>query len=77
MSGVVTPGTEGAILLHVAMPFTAAAPETANYWEWRQVQNQKPLVIAAGTSNGIVIKNIAAVTGGGVVAVIEFDESNF
>lgn len=37
----------------------------------------KPLIIPAGTANGICVKNVTAVAGGGVIITVWFDETAF
>jgi hypothetical protein len=37
----------------------------------------KPLIIAAGVTNGICIKNVTAIAAGGVIVTVWLDESNF
>ena len=46
-------------------------------YEWTQHPGQSPLIIPAGTSNGIAIKNGNATAGATVNAYIEFVETSF
>jgi hypothetical protein len=75
-----THGTIGQIYLNrqlypVQTAATAGAVEPA--WEWIQQPGMKPIIIPAGTSNGIVIRNIGARAGLTVFWEIEFVETNF
>lgn len=56
---------------------TAAAPQPGQEQIWYQKPNQKPLIIAAGTANGIALVIVNLVAGGSFQFSIEFDESNF
>lgn len=71
-----TKGTEGAILQRSGLGAYAAHPITVA-WEWTQLPNAKPIVIPAGTTNGIAVKNMTAVASAAVVVQVEFDESSF
>lgn len=75
-------GTEGA-LIDFASPYlmqTVAASsqlmQPIAVWNFDTIHS-KPLIIPAGTSNGIAVKNIAAIPAAGVVIVVKFDESSF
>jgi hypothetical protein len=71
-------GTEGAILLVAVYPTVTTLPNLAPAFSWKQLPNAKPIVVAAGTSNGI---GLSITTGGGTGTTIRgyivFDESNF
>ena len=75
-------GTEATMLRRFSFVGQAAAPvgaEGTKLWEWNLGANprSKALVIAAGTANGIVVKNITALAAATFHVVIEFDEANF
>lgn len=55
---------------------TAGAQENDRF-EWRQAPHGKPIVIPAGTANGLVIKNNTAIAGGSVSLTMEFSETAF
>jgi hypothetical protein len=56
-------GTEGAILWDESMWVgTAAIPPSNGRWEWVQHPGSKPIIIPAGATNGIAIKNTALAT---------------
>ncbi len=75
-------GTEGALLWRgaaymmqtVAASSQLAEPILAIELDWNR---SKPWVIAAGTTNGICIKNVTGVAGGTVAWTAWLDESNF
>jgi len=71
-------GTEAAFTLWpITVGEAAAAPQTeANASGWQQVGNGKPIIIPAGTANGIALKcsGLAATT---FDVVIEFVETSF
>lgn len=70
-------GTEGVGLIQFNLAMRAAEPVALELYEWTQLPNQKPLIVAAGTSNGIALKVADAVAGASVTGTIEFDESSF
>lgn len=59
-------GTESTTILLAELALAQAISATQqgplDVWEWRQAPNGKPIIIPAGTTNGLVIKNIAAAT---------------
>ncbi len=73
-------GTELTQLFQFAMVWRQAVSATTaqvdDAWEWAQLPGQKPLVIAAGTTNGLCIKSTAAVAGLTLNCTIEFIEQN-
>lgn len=77
-----TKGTEGALLglqnPYMLQTIGASAPliQPIALWDFDRLRS-KPLVIAAGTSNGIAIKNVDAVAGGGVFINVWLDEATF
>lgn len=46
-------------------------------WEWQQAQGTEPIIIAAGTSNGIAVKVTTGRAGLTVDVTIEFVETSF
>jgi hypothetical protein len=73
-------GTEAAnatftsvILMRQVVAATGA--QIDDLWEWQQLPNGKPLIIPAGTANGIALKNVAAIAGGTLTGWIEFVET--
>jgi hypothetical protein len=74
-------GTESTLVdsmfLAVRQAVGTTTAQVDDYWEWSQHPGQKPLIIAAGTSNGICVKNINATTSGTVNVIIEFVETSF
>ena len=74
-------GTEGVLLFGTAIVMRQAAAATGTQpeetYEWRQSPNVKPLIIPAGTANGIAVKIASAVAAGTVLVTIEFVETAF
>lgn len=74
-------GTEGAELAKFAIvarqAILATASQTDDRWHWEQKPGLKPIVIAAGTTNGICIKTLVTLAGGGMMGTIELAETNF
>jgi len=69
-------GTESTVLMHGKVGFANAQPTTTvNSWEWVQQPGTGPLVIPAGTSNGIALKLTTAIAAASVNVVIEFVET--
>lgn len=67
--------TGSTYVMRFALHATAAAPQDAvQSYEWVQLPNQKPIVIPAGTSNGIYFEVAAGVTSGSGNISIDFDE---
>jgi len=54
-------GTE-ALIIGSLLPNMVSAVGTATKWEWTQRPNGKPIIIAAGTSNGIALKSSGLAT---------------
>lgn len=71
-------GTEtGELMKTWAIPVESAQPIRAQPWEWIEAPGSKPLIIAAGATNGIAIKvttGIATVT---FAVFVEFTEQSF
>lgn len=61
------------LVLHQAVLTTATQPE--NVQEWVQSPNSKPLIIPAGTSNGICLKTVTGNTSATLAGIIEFVET--
>lgn len=73
-----TKGTEGVVLWEMAIPLVAAHPITARYeWVADAAAGIKPIVIPAGTANGLCLKVQTGVASATVETHIEFSESNF
>lgn len=74
-------GTESTLIFQVAMVWRQAVGTTTaqvdDYWEWVQKPGQKPIIIPAGTANGLVIKSTSAVAGATVNVGMEIVETNF
>jgi hypothetical protein len=74
-------GTESTELLRAAMVWRQAVSATGSQfddiYEWVQHPGMKPIIIPAGTSNGICIKTTSAVAGATVHVTIEFTETAF
>lgn len=56
---------------------TVAIPAPNNNLRWAQLDFSKPIVIQAGTSNGIAIKNTASVATATIDVVVEFCETSY
>jgi hypothetical protein len=73
-------GTESTILLlaelGLAQAVSATVPNALDVWEWKASAAAKPIIIPAGTTNGLVVKNITATTVTYDVE-IEFTETAF
>ena len=74
-------GTETTMLVQTALVFRQAVGTTSSQvddaYEWVQLPNQKPIIIPAGTSNGLCVKNISALAGCTATVSIEFVETSF
>lgn len=75
-------GTEGTgiVSTHAYMMQTIAASaqlgQPIAVWDFDRPRS-KPLILAAGTTNGIAVKNVTAIAGGAVTVVAWVDESSF
>lgn len=68
-------GTEGALLHVLTVGLTQTAPVlNTSADEWDPAPYSKPIRIAAGTTNGIVIKNVTAIAAATVDVTYEFFE---
>lgn len=73
-----TKGTEtGVALLGWSIELLAAVPRALHQIEWSQHPGMKPIIIPAGTTNGIALKVISAVATASVSGFIECVETNF
>lgn len=75
-------GTEGAFVgggnAYLMQTAGASTPQVQPLWVWEfDRPRSKSLIIAAGTANGIAVKNLTAHAAGGVRINVWFDESNF
>jgi hypothetical protein len=74
-------GTESTLLQQVAMVYrqvvSATQSQVDDAWEWFQMPNSKPLIIPAGTANGIAVKTTTAHASTDVNVIIEFVETSF
>lgn len=72
-------GTEGVQLDSMVLPMEAAvtAGAPALKWEWTQHPGMPPIIIPAGTANGIAIKNVTAQAAGAVRCIVEFVETAY
>jgi len=75
-------GTEGALIWSGASPMTqtvtATSPANPKILDLTfDAPRSKPIHVAAGTSNGIALKNITAIAASTVVVTCWFDESSF
>jgi hypothetical protein len=71
-------GTEGDIWLSRGVIWgTAALPLPKPEFDWVQQPNEEPFLIAAGITNGFVIKNITGVATATVVVSVELVETAF
>jgi hypothetical protein len=74
-------GTEATLLQSTAMVWRQAVGTTTaqvdDAWEWTPSPWGKPLIIPAGTTNGLAIKNFSAVAGATVNVLFEFIETAF
>ena len=75
-------GTETTLLQRFTMGALAAAPTAGGdatlIWEWDADRLRvKPIIIAAGTANGIAIKNITALATATFHIVADITEANF
>lgn len=72
-------GTEGSILWAQAPTLMTAAIPGANVplIDWLQSPNAKPILIAAGTANGIAVKNVTGVATATIYIDAEITETSF
>lgn len=70
-------GTEGTIFWDESCWLGTTAIPIVKVWEWIQPVNGKPLIIPAGTANGIALKNIGGIATSTLLIEMEFDESSY
>jgi hypothetical protein len=74
-------GTESTELMRIPLVWRQAVSATAaqadDGYEWEQHPYGKPIVIAAGTSNGIAFKTNSAVATCSVTIIVDFVETTF
>jgi len=74
-------GTESTMLNQQAVTMrqtvAAAGTQVDDGWEWVYNGHGKPIIVPAGTTNGLVIKSITAIAGCTVNVSIEFVETAF
>ncbi len=71
-------GTEGAILWSEDLALgTGTVITQTRIFEWFQVDENKPIIIPAGTTNGLVLKIIAGVASATCNITVEFVETSF
>ena len=76
-----TKGTEAAVVaapvLVASQAILGTATQALDRWEWRQSLNAKPIIIPAGATNGIAVKNLTATAAVLYTLEIEFTETAF
>ena len=77
MTRPTTKGTEGVQLGLLRVPLFAAYPVTSPPAVWEQHPGMKPLIIPAGTSNGIALKISTGVASSTIDVVVELVETSF
>jgi hypothetical protein len=71
-------GTETFLLRQAATFFLPTTLTPLNpIWVWEQAPNTKPIIIPAGTANGIAIKNVTALATATAYIQVEVVETNF
>lgn len=74
-------GTEGAELQKFAMvgrqAILATSAQQDDRWTWVVPVGAKPMIIPAGAANGLCIKTLVTLAGGGVMGTIELTETSF
>lgn len=75
-------GTIGSIFFTRSMypvqtPGAAGGPSPNPFWEWVQQPGMKPIIVPAGTTNGIVIRNSVGRAGSAYYLEMEFVETSF
>jgi hypothetical protein len=71
-----TKGTESTVLWTESLGVYATAPAIP-FLEWTQLQNSGPIVIAAGTTNGLAIKVLSGIATNTVDIDVEFIETSW
>ena len=74
-------GTESLELFRIAMNWRQTIATTGTQsddsWQWTQHPGMKPIIIAAGTSNGLALKALSGIAGCTVNVIIEFVETAY
>lgn len=70
-------GTAGNILWNRAIWLGTAAIPVVDVWEWRHLPDSKPIIIPAGTSNGIALNLVTGVASASLTIDVEFVETAF
>lgn len=74
-------GTESTVLISLNMALrqtvATAGAQYDDLYEWTQLPGQKPIIIPAGTSNGLAIKTISGRAGATMVVTVEFVETSY
>jgi hypothetical protein len=70
-------GTEGNFLWSRTIWLGTGAIPVREPWEWAQLPNSKPIIIPAGTTNGIALKNTLGPGTATVDITVECVETNF
>jgi hypothetical protein len=69
-------GTEGVLLDRIEMGIVAAHPLTEEA-TWTYLPGMKPIIIPAGTANGLALKNVGAIATATADIVVRVIETNF
>lgn len=70
-------GTESDLMHAESLWLGTGAIPTVPRWEWWQRPGMKPLIIAAGTTNGLALKNLTAIATATVDIELEAVELNY
>lgn len=74
-------GTEGGALISTVLTFrqtiATSGTQPDDFFEWVQHPGQKPIIIPAGSANGIAIRNYSAIASASVTVNIEFVETDY
>lgn len=74
-------GTESTIVMQDTLTYrqtvATAGAQQNDRWEWVQLPGLKPIIIAAGTSNGIALKHTTAIAGSSLNVLFEFTETSY
>lgn len=78
MQSPTTLATTSTVLLRPTLYTAATAPQAiGGRWRWEAGDRHKPIIVPAGTANGIMVAVVTGVAGGSVNVWIEFDEASF
>lgn len=74
-------GTESTILMEprivVRQAVLATSTQADGVWEWNQHPQSQPIIIPAGSTNGLAIKCLTASAAGSFAILVEFTETAF